>query len=133
MESIDVLVASLVVFSFSALALGTFRWMDEAHVLTARSQSCFLDALRFSDFLIQDSQGLAVRDGPLVLDHVVDCSKVPTAYARISAVSSVFISCGPVYAGSDLNYEATVLRYAYWQGHGIVPVIVKTCPRRSGG
>ncbi len=131
MESLDVLVAALVVLSFSTLALYTYAWMNGAHALTAHSQACFLDALRFSDFLIQDPYGLALRSGPLVLDHVVDCMRIPSAYARLSSVASVFISCGSVSAGPPGTYDATVVRYAYWKGHGVVPVVVKTCPEKK--
>ncbi len=129
MESLDVLVAALIVLSFSALALHTYAWMNGFHAFTAHSQGCFLDALRFSDFLIQDPDGLALRNGPLVLDHVVDCTKIPAAHARLSHVAPVFVSCGSISAGQNTQYDATVVRYAYWKDHGVVSVVVKTCPR----
>ncbi len=129
MESIDVLVASVVVLSFSALALHWFVVSRVSYDMIAHSQSCFLNALRASDFLIYDAGGLAVRSGSLVLDHVVDCSRVARAYAYLSSRFSLFVSCGPYSAGPEKNYDAQVIRYAYWDGHGVVPVVVKTCPR----
>jgi hypothetical protein len=131
-EAPDVLVASSLIIGALALAIPFYNDFAYIYASYQRGQSCFFDALRISDFLIQDPDGLATANGPLVADHVVDCTKLSSAYSFLKSKGfSVRISCGSLSVGPGVDYDARVVRYAYWPGHGVVKVVVDTCPSKN--
>jgi len=125
----DTLVAATVAATVF-IALASLQYTTLAHYVVFSSyQAEILRALRYSDFLLYSPDGLAVSMNGLVLDHVVDCTRVLSAYAYLkSAGFSGSISCGGIHAGS--GGSVVIRRYAVWKG---APVTVEVRMNVSNG
>ncbi len=129
---IDAIVAALIlatIFLFSA----TLQYvLTDTFVMYARYQSILLDALRYSDFLLYSPDGLAITHAGLTLDHIVDCSRVPMAYALLEKKGfNGYITCGS-YTEGKKDVDFVVRRRAVWVLAGVpIPVTVEVGVRAS--
>lgn len=131
---IDVLLAALVLSAIFLLSSALQCALVDTYITYSRYHMLLLDALRFSDFLLYSPNGLAVAHSGLTLDHVVDCSKLPRAYAFLRERGfEGYVVCGP-YAEGEGEADFVIRRKAVQMLAGTpVPVVVEVGVRVPHG
>ncbi len=125
-SNLDAAVAGLIILA--VFALGMTLYLDRLGELASSSKyvARLSKLLRYSDFLLYTSEGLAVVNNGIVRDHVVDCSKLYSAYQYLRRRGfRGSVRCGSLVVGEECEGDS-ISRKAIWNGNEIL-IEVRIC------